>query len=907
MFKLNSVLLHAGLTALLAMVASAPAHAQIDPLSVFEPSLKTVPVPVPFTINEYFADRDAAVRLGKALFWDVRLGSDGMTACATCHHQAGADPRVKNTIHPGANGAFSAGATPGQRAAHEMFPTTRFANPANRFSGRFQSNDDVVGSQGVMRENFLGFNADLTEQCEEQPEAVFTANGQSFSQVTGRNAPSVINAVFNVRQFWDGRANAWFNGVNPFGTVDKNARVWKVNPKTGQPMQVRVDIDHASLASQAVGPVNNDVEMAAHGRGWIDVARKLLPTRALETQKVSPTDSVLGAIAAPGMGLTMRYDELVEAAFKPQWRSRAEVMPGVSMLEANMPLFFGLAVQAYESTLVSSDSRYDQWIERDGPNGGAPGLLTDQELRGLRLFFNLDPTVPQTNCRFCHVTSTFSGATAAGELRGGGGRNGRGVFPGALDSDNDGFADVIDDFPFDPTEWLDTDHDGIGNNADPDDDNDGLPDAIDPFPLDPLNLPEGGGVEAGVPLAPRPIEHMPDMAGMLRRTMVFEEPPLGFEPTIRPMDFTLSGIEGIRLYDPLGNQIVHEPLVPRSIFPCNYRFATTVPLQKLGPTAGLVIDASTRDCRMTLSVMLFNFPLGAYRLTIEGQDMGYLYSDPLVTYDTGFYNIGVRPTGEDLGVGGTHPNGTPLSVARRMRGINFLPEFGPLWDGGNLPPQVDGAFKVPTLRNVELTGPYFHNGGIATLEDVIRFYNRGGDFHQENINEISPAMLAMDLEETHIADLAAFLRVLTDERVRDERAPFDHPAMPFADGGQLAAVGATGRAANCAPPLRTFEQNLLVADPWAGDCDRNGMLDACELERFPNLVDRNRNGIIDACEPRCPADITGDHAVSGDDLSIVLASWLLSGPAAGAADINRSGVVDGGDLAILLGSWGTCP
>ena len=85
MFKLNSVLLHAGLTALLAMVASAPAHAQIDPLSVFEPSLKTVPVPVPFTINDYFADRDAAVRLGKALFWDVRLGSDGMTACATCH------------------------------------------------------------------------------------------------------------------------------------------------------------------------------------------------------------------------------------------------------------------------------------------------------------------------------------------------------------------------------------------------------------------------------------------------------------------------------------------------------------------------------------------------------------------------------------------------------------------------------------------------------------------------------------------------------------------------------------------------------------------------------------------------------------------------------------------------------
>ena len=40
---------------------------------------------------------------------------------------------------------------------------------------------------------------------------------------------------------------------------------------------------------------------------------------------------------------------------------------------------------------------------------------------------------------------------------------------------------------------------------------------------------------------------------------------------------------------------------------------------------------------------------------------------------------------------------------------------------------VDGAFKVPSLRNIELTGPYFHNGGSATLEQVIEFYNRGGD------------------------------------------------------------------------------------------------------------------------------------------------------------------------------------
>ena len=45
------------------------------------------------------------------------------------------------------------------------------------------------------------------------------------------------------------------------------------------------------------------------------------------------------------------------------------------------------------------------------------------------------------------------------------------------DDDNDGFNDAQDTFPLDPTEWVDTDNDGIGNNADADDDNDGMPDA----------------------------------------------------------------------------------------------------------------------------------------------------------------------------------------------------------------------------------------------------------------------------------------------------------------------------------------------------------------------------------------------------------------------------------------------
>lgn len=52
------------------------------------------------------------------------------------------------------------------------------------------------------------------------------------------------------------------------------------------------------------------------------------------------------------------------------------------------------------------------------------------------------------------------------------------------DDDNDGVPDASDAFPLDSTEWLDTDGDGTGNNADNDDDNDGTPDANDDFPLD---------------------------------------------------------------------------------------------------------------------------------------------------------------------------------------------------------------------------------------------------------------------------------------------------------------------------------------------------------------------------------------------------------------------------------------
>jgi len=62
------------------------------------------------------------------------------------------------------------------------------------------------------------------------------------------------------------------------------------------------------------------------------------------------------------------------------------------------------------------------------------------------------------------------------------------VYPIDGDSDGDGHPNSSDAFPGDPNEWLDTDHDGIGNNADTDDDNDGIPDSVETaLHMNPLN------------------------------------------------------------------------------------------------------------------------------------------------------------------------------------------------------------------------------------------------------------------------------------------------------------------------------------------------------------------------------------------------------------------------------------
>ena len=86
-------------------------------------------------------------------------------------------------------------------------------------------------------------------------------------------------------------------------------------------------------------------------------------------------------------------------------------------------------------------------------------------------------------------------------------------------------------------------------------------------------------------------------------------------------------------------------------------------------------------------------------------------------------------------------------------------------------PRDQGKFRVPTLRNVGLTGPYMHDGSIATLAEVIEHYAAGGrevtegpfaGDGRENPNK-STLVRGLDLDADEKADLVAFLESLTDE------------------------------------------------------------------------------------------------------------------------------------------------
>ena len=495
-------------------------------------SLKRVAVPTVPGIERYVRDPKALVVLGKALFWDMQVGSDNRTACASCHFHAGADHR--------ANGAVL-----------EDFPFRVFADATDNRSPVLRDSSRRLGSAGVTHPG-------------------------DVRHVTSRNTPSVFNSVFHVRTFLDGRASDAFTGLTSFGSSDP--RLNAVTQSNGALVPEMILLERSSLASQAVSPPLNAVEMAHEGRTWTDVARKLLPARALAGQTVAADDSVLAPYVDPCCrGLSRTYLSLVQTAFQPAYAASRE------LAQRNFPMLFALAIQAYEATLISDDTPFDRFL------AGARDALTPREKSGFLVYQT------KSFCQFCHSGPELTTAT-----------------------------------------WT-------------------------------------------------------------------------FTASHGPVDRVLSG--------------------------------TVATVQ-------------------------------------------------LLFADTGFFRTGVRPADEDRGLATSDDFGIPVSFAARA---------------GLAPLAIDGAFKIPGLRNVELTGPYFHNGGQATLEQVVAFYARGGDF------PASPGLAAQisptPLNEVDRADLVTFLKSLTDDRVRFERAPFDHPELCVPDGPRWAGVPAVGRHGN-AVPLQTFEELL---------------------------------------------------------------------------------------------------
>lgn len=210
-------------------------------------------------------------------------------------------------------------------------------------------------------------------------------------------------------------------------------------------------------------------------------------------------------------------------------------------------------------------------------------------------------------------------------------------------------------------------------------------------------------------------------------------------------------------------------------------------------------------------------------------------------YDPSLYgneapNYGWGPT--DPGGAGGCPN------AQSAIPVNF---DAPLNGTYPFPNRVarNGAVKATQLRNVELTGPYFHTGSYLTLRQVVDFYMRGGDFPITNAEDRDPNLVNMDLQafgfgttiglpdqfqdgvpdiisqygsfpdtgtvpfpdgsfvsdsepanatpEAAKVGLVGFLLSLTDPRVKFEQAPFDHPEI-FLPLDGLAPDNTFGRA-----------------------------------------------------------------------------------------------------------------
>ena len=331
------------------------------------------------SLTQKLAARDEAAALGKALFWDMQVGSDGVQACGSCHFVAGADDRTKNQVNPNHFGVpadltFQV-AQPNEELVPTDFPfstgndTAKHNDVASSMGVHFGMFGDIppigsfiANSSGV---NALPIDLRSTSLSNVDPIPGFAGTtGNEFRRVEPRNTPTLINSAFNFDNFWDGRARHDFNGGSVFGAADPQAHVFACgnpgNANCTMPGQnfaaTRQIIRNVSLASLATGPGLSEFEMSHQGRNWAKIGKKLLQgtttngssdnVTPLANQLVDTTDSVLGKysnqggsactaalipatqrsgswtganpnLAAGKPGLCISYSGLIERAFYP--------------------------------------------------------------------------------------------------------------------------------------------------------------------------------------------------------------------------------------------------------------------------------------------------------------------------------------------------------------------------------------------------------------------------------------------------------------------------------------------------------------------------------------------------------------------------------------------------------------
>ncbi|MDD2762061.1 MAG: cytochrome c peroxidase [Methylomonas sp.] len=719
--------------------------------------LTNVPIPeVPGLLDgndPIVVNKEKAIALGKALFWDMNVGSDGM-ACGSCHFHAGADSRVKNQLNPGLKNADPiAGKTysvlssgeggPNHTLTQVDFPLHKRVNPFDQDSAVIIDTDDVVSSSGTFSGEFKAAPrfSGANDSCNRPADPVFHVDGTNTRHVEPRNAPTVINSIFNYRNFWDGRANNIYNGSSPWGERDPEAGVWV---KTGRTVaKQRLHLENSALASLAMGPPLSDTEMSCQQRKWPDIGRKLLLRQPLQDQKVHYQDSVfapLGLVNSTAgqeaAGLKATYKTLITQAFNSKYwayggSSTAFPAPPpgqtpYNQMEANFSMFFGLALQLYQGTLVSDQAPIDL-VPRVLGNSN-DGVYLDPDWAALypddtvkvESLTNGYNAFMSKHCATCHGGPLMTTAALASY------KKMVTPTPGAYYGPDSARIDY-------------------GVNA--------------------LGPNHGAGV-AGI---------TPNGNVVTRDVTVSEHPghfeDIGFANTGVGRPDADPGLGGV---DDFGN--------PLSF---SYQYQ-----QYLAGNTDKVIDQVVKNVKACNFVTPLVDP---YYQDPQSQEVNPEFFNALDQLEDDGARDGVDKT-----------QGCIVADASGVMNVPKIPSKAAAAAALNQPKMAVGshaAFKIPTLRNVELTGPYMHNGSMATLEQVVEFYSRKGnfinDFQHNFMRSVSLAGSTLPPGSSRVskqarADIVAFLKTFTDDRVRYERAPFDHPEVKVPHGhvGDAAAVSA---------------------------------------------------------------------------------------------------------------------